>query len=89
MEEEPVPLIDSAEEEESEEMEEEPTPFDNSAEEEELEEMEIEQEEPKDTVEAATQEPSSPVEPIDEGIMDIGDEVDTVLQSSNFINEAQ
>ena len=61
-------------------------------------EMEIDQEEPEemgieetigDTVEAATQEPSSPEEPTDEGIMDIVHEVETVLQSSTFINEEQ
>ena len=58
--------------------------------------MEIDHEEPEememeetivDIVEAATQEPSSPKEPTDEGIMGIRDEVEIVLQSSNFINE--
>ena len=42
-----------------------------------------------DTVKAATQEPSSPEEPTDEGIMSIVHEVETVLQSSTFINEEQ
>ena len=61
-------------------------------------EMEIDQKESEemgmeetigDIVEAATQEQSLPKEPTDEGIMGIRDEVETVLQSSNFINEAQ
>ena len=61
-------------------------------------EMEVDQEEPEemrveeiigDTVEDATQDPASPKEPIDEGIMDIVHEVETILQSSTFINEEQ
>ena len=42
-----------------------------------------------DTVEAAKQEPSFPEETTGEGIMGIAHEVETVLQSSTFINEEQ